>query len=511
MTPADRKKRTDEGKWAVLLIMFLSFLGVLIFNYFTCMMTDDYVYAREARSAGSLWALILQEANQYQTSNGRSVVHLLMRIFMVFPDIVFKVVNSLVFLFLSWLVYLNIEGRKKWDAFVMLLVQLSMWIFTVDFKQTVLWKDGACNYLWGTTIIMTFMTLMRLTLKNDAESGKLRKTAAKNRKKVSPAEVLRLIGVFALGLLAGWCNENTSGGGILFILILIVSCMVRGFRIPARLWTGFAGILTGFMIMITAPGYSIRASFVEENYSGFLKYVARFQKLTLIIREYFLVLLIAAAVTIILTVLMNPDKFRTEAVQPLKDRCTAVIKACIELMRGRILFLFLFLATSYALVLSPEPQPRAFFGAGVFLIIAVIQGIRSCLGQEQEISGKAGMAGKDSNTGNSGILVRALFYSAAAALSISFVFTYIDCGTDLQRIARDIHEREDYILEQKAAGNNEIVVAQLHPDFENRYTDAYNSELTEDPEYWINVAYEGYYGVDSISAIPYEEWEAQYK
>ena len=32
-------------------------------------------------------------------------------------------------------------------------------------------------------------------------------------------------------------------------------------------------------------------------------------------------------------------------------------------------------------------------------------------------------------------------------------------------------------------------------------------EMTEDPGYWINIYYEQYYGVASISAIDYDEWE----
>ena len=49
-------------------------------------------------------------------------------------------------------------------------------------------------------------------------------------------------------------------------------------------------------------------------------------------------------------------------------------------------------------------------------------------------------------------------------------------------------------------------MAQLHPAFENRYTVAYESDLVEDDGYWTNVAYETYFEVESISAIPYDDW-----
>ena len=76
------------------------------------------------------------------------------------------------------------------------------------------------------------------------------------------------------------------------------------------------------------------------------------------------------------------------------------------------------------------------------------------------------------------------------------------------RIYRESSERFAYIEEQKAAGNMDITVPLLRPGFENKYSDAYNSDLSgEDSGYWVNVGYATYYGVNSISAVPREEWE----
>ena len=478
-------KRTEKGQKAVIAILLISFLGILLFNHWTPMLTDDYPYARLARSAGSFWGLVQQEIEQYHCNNGRSVVHLLMRIFMVFPDPVFKVVNSLIFEGMAVLIYLNIEKRNKWSPFVMLLIQLGIWIFTVDFAQTVLWKDGACNYLWGSFFILSFMTVIRLRLRADITGSS----------SLIPAAGFAVIS-FVMGFVAGWCNENTSGAGILFALILVIFSRTHIKKVPPYLITGTIGAVLGFFMMIRAPGYKVRAALTEENYSGLLKYISRFQKICLTIREYFFVLLVILMVTVVLTVLRNQKKLNGQ-------KWTQICLQAGKYLWNRALFLFLFLAAAYALVLSPEPQPRAYFGAGIFLIIAVVQGICSCAAEEREAA--------ESHESTGSFWVRAVIYSAAVAMTLSFVFTYIDCGTNLQRIARDIKERENYILEQKEAGNYDIIVAQLHPDFANKYSDAYNGDLTEDPGYWINVAYEEYYGVDTISAIPYDEWAEKYK
>ena len=142
------------------LIALFSFVAIFIFNYFTPFLSDDYGYAAQARTARGLTDLIAQEYHQYMTWIGRSVAHLILRISLRLPLILFKTANSIVFVLLSFLIYLQISHRKKYDPIVFLLIQLSLWLFTVDFRQTVLWQTGACNYLWTTTIILAMMTTM---------------------------------------------------------------------------------------------------------------------------------------------------------------------------------------------------------------------------------------------------------------------------------------------------------------------------------------------------------------
>ena len=153
------------------------------------------------------------------------------------------------------------------------------------------------------------------------------------------------------------------------------------------------------------------------------------------------------------------------------------------------LFFLVSLATCYALVLTPEPVVRVYFGASIFMMVASIQGI-------------VDVADKD-------LYLRTLKLGATAIFSLYFVFTYMDSGANVIRVYRESSERFAYIEEQKAAGNMDITVPLLRPEFENKYTDAYKSELSsEDSGYWVNVAYATYYGVNSISAVPREEWEA---
>lgn len=449
----------DREKQLFFLILFLSFIAVLIFNMVTPMLSDDYAYAMEVAKASSPADLVRQEYHQYMTWNGRSVVHFLLRLFLFLPGPVFKIANSLAFVLLSLLMTRLIAPEKKTDCFTLLMVQMGLWLYAVDFSETILWEDGACNYLWGSMLILLFMTAERRLLRN----------AGSRKKESSRKTGVLLAGMFLLGLIAGWCNENTSGGCLLYLLLL-AGWYAKENRVPAPFLAGMLGNAAGLAIMVLSPGGRIRASYAEEeNYQGFLGILARVQKITLTIHEYFGVLLAVSAVCLILLYLQKQKR----AYQKM------------------LLYLLLFAATSYALAATRQTQARAFFGAGLFLLIAVITGIRAAM---------------HGCSGENGLLLRAAGWSILAVLLLRFFFTYVENGTNLARIWRDETNRIAYIEEQKAEGKEEITVPQIHTDFYNSYSAIGKMEMTEDPEFWINVFYEEYYGIPKIHAIPYDDW-----
>lgn len=452
-------------------LMLTFFVLIFIFNIFTPLLSDDFDYMLQARSGDSLWDLILQEYNQYMTWNGRSVTFILFRIFLCAPEIVLKLANSIVFMILSVLIYFNIKGRKKYDVLVYLLVQLGLWLFAVNFSQTILWECGAFVYLWGMTIILGFLTTVRYMVESK-----------KN------AKIISCILIFLFGWAAGWCNENTSGGAL---LLLIISAILYRFiyedkKVPKILITAILGNIVGLGFLVLGPGVRNRASLIEERHSGLYGMVSRIQKLTLLNEEAFLVLLGIFAATIIWSVYYHNRKGES-------------VKQILFALRYRIIFFVVYLATVYALAATAVPQIRALFGAGIFLLIACIQGIVDNLRVDND--------GKEDATKQ---MLSFLYGSVIAAMSIYLFFQIVDCGAMLIRIRRDYDERIAYIEQQIEAGETDIVVAQFHEDFDNAYTCAYEMELTDDPEYWTNVQYKNFFGVNSITAIPYEEWEENY-
>ena len=454
-----------------------AFVLIFIFNVLTPMMTDDLFYSKTVSEAASIWDLFAQEYTQYMTWTGRSVCHMILRFFLLTDKMVFNVANSVVFVLLTLLIYWNVEHKKKYDTPVYLLINLLLWMFGVVFRQTVLWETGACNYLWGSAIIMSFVTLYRYGLKRESGGGREAEGDVPKQADGLKHPVLWTVFLPFLGVLAGWCNENSSGGGLLMVLLCLGFYLYEqkkknagsGRALKPWMVTGLIGQAVGLAFMVLAPGNAVRAAAREEEHSGLLGYMARFQKITLAVRENFLILLIIGLLLFIIVYYQKKSW-----------------KALWAYSRNGILWAFVFLATCYALVMTAEPQARAYFGAGVFLTIAVVQFF-------VDVSEKE-------------VIFASLKTGMISVMLLVMFFTYMDSGANLARIYREYNERDVYLTQKAAEGVTDVTVPMLRPDFETKYSDGYNSDIQEDPGYWVNVAYASYYGFNSVSGVPREGW-----
>ena len=126
-------KKKEWEKVFFVLSLVIGFGLIFIYNVLTPLMSDDLLFDPSAyQTVGDLFRA---EYEKYMTWNGRSVLQMIMAIFYLLPKWVFNIVNSLCFLYTSLLIYWNIEGRKKWDCTLFLLIQLLLWNFSVDFDK----------------------------------------------------------------------------------------------------------------------------------------------------------------------------------------------------------------------------------------------------------------------------------------------------------------------------------------------------------------------------------------
>lgn len=470
---ADKKTRN-----VFYFLIAISFATIFIFNYLTPFFNDDYCFMTKLKDADSFSDLFRQQYEEYMEMNGRAVLLFFVRLGLYLPNILFKIANSLIFVVITLLMYANISDKKKYDIRLLILVTLSVWFGSVAPEETIFWQTGACNYLWGAVIILGFITLYRTNIKKEKTT------------------TLTAIGMFVFGIFAGWCNENTSGGGILATLALVVNykyiepkyadkligtdvvdyginnkesnvdknISLSDRKIKPWMIAGIVGQICGFLIMVFAPGYRNRIVFMEENHDGLLGIMARFQKITLVMKNEFFILIAIFVVLFIVCLFQGRKLFE---------------------LRNAILFFGLFVLTSYALILIPEPQVRAYFGAGIFLLIAIAQLFVQVVDSEKYPWSE---------------MVKTIVITL---MSLYFVLMYFDAGANLDRIRRQANEQVDTINEAIESGNTDVIyVKEIDKSFDNPYTYAYTAELKEDPEYWVNKAYCEYFEVGKIVVLP---------
>ena len=116
-----------------------------------------------------------------------------------------------------------------------------------DFSSPIIWRSGVGNYLATTVVDMLFIWLF------------LNKKFNNN---------FYIILTCLTGFIAGWGNENTSGGIILFSLSVIIYNLLKTNKVKVKEVLGTAFMILGYLILIFSPGDHKR---MEANDSEFLK------------------------------------------------------------------------------------------------------------------------------------------------------------------------------------------------------------------------------------------------
>lgn len=458
------------------ILVFVTFMGVMIYEFLTPYMSDDIVYGDAVAGASNFFDLFAQEYEHYMDHTGRSVAHFILRIFLFTgTKAVFNVAAALVFTGLSLLIYDNVRGKKEYDVRLFGLITLMLWLMDPAISNTVFWESGACNYLFTTTIIMSFFTLFRKGAEGRGFAAKRDGTAVGSLGAVA--------GMLMLGVLAGWCNENTSGGLILFELIIICYYYIHGKKsfsfLSAPMISGFVGTIIGFVMLLLSPGNYGRLDVLEEEHTGLMAFVARFLKITLNIKNYYLALVIALIIGLVIIY------YLTENIGEFWEKGKSII-----------LFGVLFFATCYALIMVPSSELRSYYGASIFLMIGVCRAVTTVM---ELIAGRSGET-----------IVSKLSEAAFSGLVICFLvflgFTYIEQGANLARIKREFDERNAYLQQMADSGEVDVFAPKLRPDWENRFSMAYVSDIEEDYHYWINMFYSTHFHLDTVSGVDREDW-----
>ena len=220
----------------------------MVLNFLTPLIADDFAYIYKTEGFHTIFH---DEYLQYITQNGRSVAHILVRFFLLLPKFIFNFLNPLVFLIISYLIYIMTNfSNQKWNTVRFLLIIILIFLFIPQFGETILWETGSFNYLWTFGIMLLFVSKFHFAVIN-------------NDKMKSSWQIIYM---FFLGIVAGWCNENTSAGIILIASgYMLVYKFVNRAKIEKWMKTGVLGLTIGFIIMMSSPGNKIRSSWFERS------------------------------------------------------------------------------------------------------------------------------------------------------------------------------------------------------------------------------------------------------
>jgi len=212
----------------------------------------SFVHGTDKR-VETLSDIFISQYEHYFSWGGRSVVHVIAQTLLFIKRDYSIILNTSVFLLYIWLIYKFANRNKSTNAGLFIFIFTLTFLIQRVFFITFIWLTGSANYLWGTTIVLIFLYTYYSYFMDENKTDK----------EVWIKRVLFL----CAGIIAGWCNENTS---VCIFAILFGLCWLlkkNNRKIPGWYIAGIAGVLIGFFMMIKAPGNYVRYEVVMQNES----------------------------------------------------------------------------------------------------------------------------------------------------------------------------------------------------------------------------------------------------
>ncbi len=447
-----RKIYAFYGRNNLLFFILLTVLftaAIYFLNIFTPLLADDYCYsfllgAPTLTRLESIGDIMQSQYHHYFNWGGRSIAHGLTQFFLLYGKSWFNVVNTLMYITFTFLIYFHVNTYKSLNVGLYFIINVLVWFFAPAYGETVLWLVGACNYLWGTTFILAFLLPYRLY---SADNSKINFNSFQTV-------------LFAIsGIIAGWTNENTAGAMIFAAILFIVYYKLMKMKIPAWSIIGIITALIGYIILVVAPGNYERAAGVSNRHNIIFQILYRGATITrdLYSNMYLILFIVAILLTLYFTFskpsFSNKFKF--------------------------VLYFITSLSGAYCMVFNPGGFPlRAWFGVISFMFIALGFLYVHLLNNK---------------------IVKRLKHCVLLFLIIPFIVSYVTAARDAKYVSDFVENRIDYILQQKALGNMELETKHFVANDKHNPRFTYD-DIDWDSGFYGNIAICDYYGIKSIRA-----------
>ncbi|WP_142647548.1 DUF3329 domain-containing protein [Enterococcus faecium] len=430
------------------IVLFCIFVFMLILNSMSPLVHDDYSYFVKT---SSIKTILSDEYQQYMTWTGRSVVHVIFRFFTKLPKIYFNIYNSCMFSILVYQIIMFssiIKDRATKNVYLKGFIIFSlMWIFTPAFNNVYLWMAGSVNYLTAMVIMLSFILFYHRYITESKEQNN---------------SFFKTIGMLLLGIIAGWCNENTSGG-TLFIVVAYtaLSYFYKNKKIEKWMIAGIVGNIVGFLFMVMAPGNDIRATYFDRsNLSIFWKILDAIPAISRALQENAMFPLTIALALIVLSYLNS-------------SLTISNILSSLFFVGG--------ILTIGVLTISPTALSwsRSYFGGIIFIFISIVISLFELLTNFDKIN-------------------KVVFSMIFGYLMISFLLLFFNGTADIYKNYVSYNNQNESIKRQIKNGEMDIVVPPLNYKPQTIYPVYNGNDITSDKNNERNRSVAAYWGVDSI-------------
>jgi len=436
---------------SIIILAVFIFILMYFFNYLTPLASDDFNYhfiywdhcTPDTRING-FKDIISSMAYHYYEINGRVLLHGILEVFTFIGKPFFNVVNSLMYVMLSLLIYKHCVGlrKSKHSLLLYLAINVMLWLFVQRWGQTTVWMTGSVNYLWG--CVIRLIALLPFRLYADYEG------AQKNHWSLAAL-------MFFGGVIAGATNENTGAAMIGMMALFMISYRVHLKKVPVWSITGLVGAVAGYAFMVLAPSNFSRANVWNEIGNSFS------QRVVNIPGNSILILAAPAALYVVLAYLLYTYR---------KGDQTYKLSTSFIYILGTF-------SGIYAMLATPFFPSRAWFGIVVLMIIAV----GNLIFQIDLIP----------------ISLRRVSALVLLFCCVWCAMSFVKAAEDTIQVSRAYNDRVHYIEQEKALGNYDIVVERFDAIY--AHSPLYEVvDLSPIPDNWSNQSKAAYYEVNSIVA-----------
>lgn len=421
------------------LSLFAIYILILIPSLYTPFHSDDYSYFLKGVS-------IDKTISHYMDWSGRLITDFTSSLLLNYlPYYLYEAINAFVFLAMCFLVSIipilikkrDNNSKPKPSSLVLWLVFFIYWISNPSLGQTSFWIVGSTNYLW--TILWASVYICYLLYLINWCTKKT---------------VIHYAFLTLFGLLAGCSNENTGVSVVVFNLVLLF------FEKDNRRLVSFGlgSSIIGSLILILAPGNSIRKLWFPDWYSK-----STFDQITIHIFERMPGALSAYLHAYIILALLFLILFFNKKITNKKNIYVACSFICISFFANIIL------------LKAPYIGGRN-LNTGLFFLLPAIAIIFSELFK---------LTGSIKKLTTYGILLYCVIFFTPSY----FAFTYMMTQTTLQQ---KIHNK--IIALEKSKGNSSIELPDWHFTYLLKSTDSFDG--------FKSGSMPIYYGVDNITWNP---------